>query len=113
MFLFAWVILIGYIYADARQRGMHYLTWTLLSVFIPNLIGPILYFVIRDPLLIECPKCGARCKSLFVFCPQCGAGLSPSCPTCKRAVMPGWHLCAYCGTALQEEKTDPVCLPNS
>jgi hypothetical protein len=106
LFLFAWVVLIGYINADARQRGMRYIMWTLLTIFIPYGIGAILYFVLRDPMLVSCPKCGARGRSLFVFCPQCGEGLSPSCPACKRAVEPGWNRCAYCGKEL--EQLEPI-----
>ena len=108
LFLFAWVVLIGYIHADARRRGMRYIMWTLLTIFIPYGIGAILYFVLRDPLLVSCPKCGARCRSVFVFCPQCGEGLNPSCPACKRAVEPGWNRCAYCGKELDLQSTDPM-----
>ncbi len=94
------VLLIGYINADARRRGMRYVMWTLLAIFIPNSIGIILYFVLRDPLLARCPKCGAQARANFAFCPQCGAQLSPACPVCKRTVEPAWQRCAYCGTAL-------------
>jgi hypothetical protein len=103
LFLFSWVLLIGYISADARRRGMHCITWTLLAILVPNFLGAVLYFVLRDPLLVLCPKCGARGRSTFVFCHQCGSELVPSCPSCKRAVQPDWHLCAYCGTEIQQE----------
>ena len=102
LFLFAWVVLIGYINADARRRGMRSIMWTLLTIFIPYGIGAILYFVLRDPLLVPCPQCGAHGRSAFVFCPQCGAELAPSCPSCKRAVEPGWNRCAYCGQELNQ-----------
>ncbi len=108
LFLFAWVVLVGYIYADAKRRGMRYIMWTLLSIFILYGIGAILYFVLRDPLLISCPKCGARCRSTYVFCPKCGEGLAPSCPECKRAVEPAWNRCAYCGKDLVTQPADPL-----
>jgi hypothetical protein len=95
------VLLIGYINADARRRGMRYVMWTLLAIFIPNSIGIILYFVMRDPLLLPCAKCGAQARSGFAFCPQCGSSLSTGCAACKRAVDPGWQRCAYCGAALK------------
>jgi hypothetical protein len=94
------VLLIGYINADARRRGMRYVMWTLLAIFIPNSIGIILYFILRDPLLVQCAKCGAQARSGFAFCPQCGAGLSTACTACKRPVDPGWKRCAYCGASL-------------
>jgi hypothetical protein len=100
LFAFATVLLIGYINADARRRGMRHVMWTLLTIFIPYGIGFILYFVLRDPLLVECPQCHATGRSAYIFCTRCGAELSPCCPACKRAVEHDWNRCAYCGTEL-------------
>jgi hypothetical protein len=100
LLLMVWVLLIGYVNADARRRGMRYVMWTVLSIVIPNGIGIILYFVMRDPLPQPCPSCGHMAGPGFVFCPQCGAELSPACPSCKRAVKADWKRCAYCGTQL-------------
>ena len=94
------VLLIGYINADARRRGMRYVMWTLLAIFIPNSIGIILYFIFREPLLVPCAKCGAQARSGFAFCPQCGAQLTTACPNCKRPSDPSWQRCAYCGSPL-------------
>ena len=30
--------------------------WTLLAIFIPNAIGIILYFILRDPVPVPCPS---------------------------------------------------------
>jgi len=106
LILFAWVIMIGYVYADSRRRGMRHVMWTLLTIFIPYFIGAILYFVLRDPLLIPCPRCSVSCRTTFVFCPKCGTELSPSCPECKRAVELTWNRCAYCGKELVEETSE-------
>jgi Double zinc ribbon len=100
LFLLAAILLIGYIYADARRRGMRYIMWTLLAIFLPNTLGIILYFVLRDPLPVCCGKCGAPGRPNFTFCPQCGASLSSTCQACKRPVDPGWKRCAYCGAPL-------------
>jgi hypothetical protein len=105
LFFFFYLIVIVYINMDTRRRGMRHVMWTLLAIFIPYFIGAILYFVLRDPLLISCPKCGTSGKSLFVFCPQCGMDLIPSCPQCKRAVEPTWHRCAYCGKILETQES--------
>ena len=56
--LVAWVVLIGYIYGDAKRRQMRYVMWTLLAIFVPHAIGMILYFILRDPLPKPCPGCG-------------------------------------------------------
>lgn len=107
-----YVLLIGYINADARRRGMRYVMWTLLAIFIPNSIGIILYFVLRDPLLACCPKCGAQGRRNFAFCPQCGTQLAPACPACKRNVEHGWQTCPYCGVGLGSAAPPPATIPS-
>ncbi|MCP5115369.1 MAG: hypothetical protein GY953_31460, partial [bacterium] len=44
------VLLDGYVYGDAKRRGMRAVLWLLLAIFIPNLIGVILYSILRSPL---------------------------------------------------------------
>ncbi len=100
LLLFVFVLLVGYINADARRRGMRYVMWTLLAIFVPNSIGIILYFIFRDPLLATCAKCGAQARVNFAFCPQCGTQLNRACPACKRPAEASWSRCAYCGSAL-------------
>jgi hypothetical protein len=95
------VLLIGYVYADARRRGMRYVMWTLLATFIPNAIGIILYFILREPLLVPCPQCSTLVRPGHAFCPHCGAALGHACPQCRRAVEPGWSHCASCGATLK------------
>ena len=94
------VLLIGYVYTDAKRRGMRYVMWTLLAIFIPNAIGIILYFILRDPLLEPCPQCGTPVRHGYPFCPKCGGALAHACPRCKRAVEPGWSHCANCGAPI-------------
>jgi hypothetical protein len=96
-----WILLVGYVNGDAKRRRMRYVMWTLLSIFVPNFIGIILYFLLRDALPRPCPSCGKTADGSFSFCPHCGAGLALSCPQCHRPVESGWGTCAYCGTKLQ------------
>jgi hypothetical protein len=95
-----YTLLIGYVYGDARRRGMRYVMWTLLAIFLFNGIGVILYFILREPLLAYCSKCGAGVQPSHAFCPRCGAGVQPACPACHRTVQPGWTHCAWCGIQL-------------
>ncbi len=95
-----YVLLIGYVSRDAKRRAMRHVLWTLLAIFVPNGIGIILYFVLRNPLLVPCPTCGLGAKPGFAFCPQCGSALGLACPACRRAVEMGWANCAYCGAKL-------------
>lgn len=60
IFVAVWILLIGYVYGDAQRRGMRHVMWTLLAFFIPDGIGIIVYFILRDPLMKKCPGCGNR-----------------------------------------------------
>ena len=94
------IALWGYICGDAKRRGMRYVMWTLLAIFVPYAIGIILYFILRDPLPAECPSCRTLVLAKFAFCPHCGTTLRPSCPQCGKTLESGWVNCGYCGTRL-------------
>jgi len=106
-----YILLLGYIYGDARRRHMRYIVWTLLAIFIPNAIGIILFFILRDPLPVFCPHCGASVKAAFTFCPQCATALQPVCAQCGRAVERNWSHCPHCGTATSTGKPGAVSPP--
>ena len=96
--LAGYILLIGYVYGDAKRRGMRYVMWTLLAIFLFNGIGIILYFILREPLLGYCSKCGSPVNHGFAYCPRCGAGVQPACPSCHRVIEGPWAHCAWCGT---------------
>ena len=98
--LLASVLFAGYIYGDAKRRGMRYVMWTLLAIFIPDGIGIILYFILRSPMPKACPGCAQQVPAGFTFCPHCGTALQPTCPNCGRGVERGWANCPACGTKL-------------
>ena len=98
--LAGYTLLIGYVYGDARRRGMRYVMWTLLAIFLFNGIGIILYFILREPLQVYCSRCGAGVQPSHAFCPRCGAGVQPACAACHRILQPGWTHCAWCGNQL-------------
>ena len=56
-FLAIVILMIGYVNADSKRRGMNSLLWTLLVIFIPKALGFIAYFLLRKPLMMPCPKC--------------------------------------------------------
>src|SRR5262249_55726875 len=100
LILAIYVVLVGYVNADARRRGMRYVMWTLLAIFVPNALGIILYFVIRDPLMIPCPSCSAQIRPGFAFCPSCGTAMAHACPGCRRPVDAHWAHCVACGAKI-------------
>jgi Double zinc ribbon len=99
------IALFGYVYGDAKRRGMRYVMWTLLAIFIPQSIGVILYFVLRDPLPKPCPNCALPVKRGFTFCPNCGAATQPTCPACGKGVEFSWMNCPHCGGKLPSSGT--------
>lgn len=100
LMLAGYTLLIGYVYGDARRRGMRYVMWTMLAIFLANGIGIILYFILRDPLMVYCSRCGSGVHANHAFCPRCGAAVQPSCQACHRTLQPGWTHCAWCGVQL-------------
>jgi len=100
LLLGALVLLFGYVNADAERRGMHSTLWTLIAIFVPYLMGVVVYFLVREPLPFNCPQCGAGVTARFCFCPSCKYNLRPTCPQCKHEVRPDDKYCPYCAQEL-------------
>ena len=67
-----WVLGLGYVYADAERRNMPSILWTLVAALVPNLLGYLLYFVLRKPIALPCPNCGQATVAGQRFCSWCG-----------------------------------------
>jgi hypothetical protein len=100
LLVFLYGFLVSYVYGDAKRRGMRYRLWAVVAAVVPNALGFIAYFLLREPLLRRCTACGAAARRDFAFCPQCGAALAEACPACRRPVEPAWSHCAHCGTTI-------------
>jgi len=97
LFLSATILLIGYVNADSKRRGMNSLLWTLLVIFVPKALGFLAYFLLRKPLLLPCSKCGTPVAADFAYCQKCGHRLRPFCCHCGRAISSDFVCCPYCG----------------
>ena len=97
-----YLLFIGYINRDAKRRGMSPTLWTIVAVIIPNALGIILFFILRQPLSQACPQCGNAVQAGFNYCPRCSCKLSPSCPQCQRLVGLNDVYCPYCGSSLRD-----------
>lgn len=95
-----YVLLVGYVYGDAKRRFMRHVLWTLIAALMPYAIGAIIYFVIRNPLPATCPSCQTDARPGFAYCAKCGTRLTRSCEGCGRSVEAEWTNCPYCGKKL-------------
>jgi len=101
------ILAIGYVYGDAKRRGMRYVMWTLLATLLFWGVGIILYFILREPLSGFCSKCGKSASHNFAYCPHCGTCLQPSCPACHRVIEGPWSHCAWCGAPVAARAATP------
>jgi hypothetical protein len=72
-----WLLCLGFVFADARRRGMRAAGWTLVAMLMPNLLGFLLYFVMRRPLAVPCVSCSRENPVDQPFCSWCGTSRSP------------------------------------
>jgi len=98
-----YLLLLGYVNRDAGRRGMSRVLWTAVAILVPNGLGIVLYFILRQPVLEVCPNCASPVSSGFNFCPKCSSRLSASCPQCQHVVRPDDIFCANCGAALAHQ----------
>jgi hypothetical protein len=101
-----YLLFMGYVNRDSGRRGMNRVLWTLVAIFIPNGLGIILYFVLRQPLQSTCPQCSSVVESGFNFCPKCNYKLNSGCPQCQYPVRPGDVYCAQCGVSLGNKSAE-------
>jgi hypothetical protein len=97
------LLMLGYVYRDAKRRDMNPALWTLLVVILtPSLgfTGLVIYLLVREPLPYPCPQCATPVGPRFNFCPNCKCNLQPSCPNCKREIAETDKFCPYCAQDL-------------
>jgi RNA polymerase subunit RPABC4/transcription elongation factor Spt4 len=99
--LISWIAV--FVYNDAPKRGMDRWMWMTIAVFVPNLIGLIIYFIVRSNYNAKCLNCGKNIKSEFSVCPYCSTPLNSSCPRCGRQVLNDWQTCPYCRQDLSQK----------
>ena len=95
--LAVYFLLLGYVNVDSGRRGMSRTLWTLIVALVSNGIGFLIYFLLRKPIQVKCPKCGNAAAADSTFCPKCGNQLRPTCANCGAAMQPGDAFCSRCG----------------
>jgi len=97
------ILLVAYVNRDAKRREMNSTLWTMLVlVLMPAyfVTGFIIYFLLRDPLPLNCPQCNSTVSARFNYCPECKFNLRPTCPQCAREVRLSDRFCSYCAFEL-------------
>lgn len=99
-FLLMVLSLAGWVWFDARRRGVEApLAWTILTL-VANVVGWATYLVARGWQRTVCPSCGKGLRAAYRACPYCGTQIGRGCPSCGRTVEEGWSFCPHCTTAL-------------
>jgi len=124
------ISLVVWTFRDIRSRSRDLFSQLLatLLVFVFNLLGLFLYFILRpretlaesyeraleeEALLrgIEerpvCPNCGQPVEADFLLCPGCHTQLKKSCPDCGRLLYLPWDICPYCGYPVPPQEPAP------
>jgi hypothetical protein len=104
IFVGFYMVMIGYVLRDSARRGMNPKAWLLLMIaLLPSGLGFIVYFLLRQPIALECPQCSAPTAQEFNFCAKCQHQLKSVCAACQRSLRTGDLYCSHCGTATVEE----------
>jgi Phospholipase_D-nuclease N-terminal len=69
----AWLLCLGFVFADARRRAMRPFLWVLVAALFPHLLGFLLYFVMRQPIASTCSHCARTMALNQPFCSWCGS----------------------------------------
>lgn len=123
-FLIFWIVIIGWVLSDARERFPSLWMQLLMVALVVALpvFGLFIYFIVRPKStteetslldlerrylkfeasgLSDCPSCGLELQPNFVFCPQCGREIRVKCNSCEVYLEPQWRACPFCG--MQQE----------
>jgi hypothetical protein len=100
-FLFLMIGIGIFVFQDARQRGMEAIPWTIVAVLVPYFIGFIAYLLVRRPLQVTCPSCGAKVLAEAIYCHQCGKEMRFLCTSCQKPIGKDARFCAHCGTSTE------------
>jgi hypothetical protein len=118
-------------FRDIRARSRDVLAQILatLLVLVLPVIGLVVYLMLRPRETLEeayehsleqeallqaieepeeCPGCGQRIDSSFLYCPDCHTRLKKACPGCSSPLRLHWTLCPYCGTIVTPQALEPV-----
>jgi RNA polymerase subunit RPABC4/transcription elongation factor Spt4 len=99
------VVIIIYVYNDAKKQEMNHILWIALIIFLPSYIILIAYLIVRNyNEYTNCPNCQFRVKKKSSICPKCNQILTYTCPRCHQKIKEEWDMCPYCTEVLRRKK---------
>lgn len=101
--LASYILMLGYVSRDVRRRGMPLALWMMIVAVMPGGIGGVVYFLVRQPIMVRCPNCTTELTAGVHFCQQCRFQLAPVCGQCFRGVQITDVYCQQCGHDLSED----------
>ncbi len=96
------------IYKDAKAYEMPAAMWTAVALLVPNMIGVIIYLVVRSSKEknVYCSNCNTKVEKDYNICPKCKGVFEEVCQVCNKAIKEEQMICPYCGSeALKEVST--------
>jgi hypothetical protein len=121
-----WAAVLLWVWRDtsSRTRGIIAVTGAVMLVFFGNILGLIVYLLIRPEHTLEekesqqlfhtsvvdkditaCGHCATLVRVDYKFCPNCKHNLEQHCPDCKTRIHPEWNYCISCSARLYPEST--------
>lgn len=125
-FVIFWIVVLDWVWLDASERTTNKrarIIYLLLVLFF-NVIGWIIYLIIRPSQTIEqiywsdlerrylkyetaelgdCPKCGTQLYPGYIYCPKCGLELKTKCKGCDVYIEKTNEYCPFCGTKVSKD----------
>jgi hypothetical protein len=102
--LASYILLLGYVSQDVKRRHMPAALWMLIVAVMPGGIGAVVYFLLRQPIMVRCPHCSTELTAGVHFCPQCRFQVAPVCGQCFRGVQITDVYCPQCGHDVAEDR---------
>jgi uncharacterized Zn finger protein (UPF0148 family) len=134
IFVIFWLVVLDWVWLDSGERTTSRAARIcyLLLVLILNILGWIIYLIIRPSQTIEqiywsdlerrylkfetlelgdCPKCGTQLYLGYVYCPKCGIELKIKCGQCGTYIEKNSAYCPFCGNDLGDAKSSKEVFP--
>lgn len=134
IFVIFWLVVLDWVWLDSGERTTSRAARIcyLLLVLILNILGWIIYLIIRPSQTIEqiywsdlerrylkfetlelgdCPKCGTQLYPGYVYCPKCGIELKIKCGQCGTYIEKNSAYCPFCGNDLGDAKSSKEVFP--